>query len=166
MALTVCNLGVRRQTSSDIRPRWRAECAERLAEGDVRCVVFSFGANDTTLEDGAPRVEPDVSVGNLDTMLRECAASGWRVLVVGPPPMADVDQNARTAALDRRFAEVCAAVGVEYVPVFDSLAGDTVWMPEVRAGDGAHSDGGGYRAFADLVRPAWERWIRTAAVVQ
>lgn len=121
--------------------------------------MFSFGVNDTTATDGVPRVDPEESVANLDAVLRECAASGWRVLVVGPPPVADTEQNARTTRLAERFAAVCAAVGVEFVPVFDALAADAVWMRQVRDGDGAHPDSGGYRAFAALVRPAWERWL-------
>ncbi|RVW11671.1 G-D-S-L family lipolytic protein [Prescottella agglutinans] len=166
VTLTMYNLGVRRETSSDIRARWRAECTARIPQGCDGRVVFSFGSNDTTVENGATRVAPDVSVENLAAVLRECAASGWRPLVVGPPPMADVEQNERTARLDRRFADVCASAGVEYVGVFDALVADAVWMEEVRTGDGAHPDSGGYRAFASLVRPGWERWIGTAAAVQ
>ncbi|PTR31530.1 lysophospholipase L1-like esterase [Rhodococcus sp. OK519] len=158
VALTVYNLGVRRQTSSEIRSRWLAECVQRLPEESDGRVVFSFGTNDTTVEHGAPRVDPDVSVQNLVVMLRECAAIGWPVLVVGPPPIGDIEQNARTAELSARFADVCASVGVEYVPVFDALAADAVWMQQVRDGDGAHPDRGGYRALAALVRPVWERW--------
>lgn len=158
MALTAYNLGVRRQTSSDIRDRWRDECAQRLPADVDRRVVFSFGVNDTTVEGDGPRVDSEVSVENLAAMLAECAASGWRALVVGPPPIDDVDQNARTAALDRRFAAVCRSAGVAYVPVLDALVADPVWMQQVRDGDGAHPDSGGYRALAALVRPVWEEW--------
>lgn len=166
VALTTYNLGVRRQTSSDIRARWRPECEARLPEHCDGRVVFSFGSNDTTVEGGAPRVDPETSVANLTGVLNECVAAGWRPMVVGPPPMADADQNARTARLDRRFAEVCAAAGVEYVSVFDALVADAVWMQQVRDGDGAHPGSGGYRAFAALARPTWQRWIRTPQVVQ
>ncbi|WP_430333648.1 GDSL-type esterase/lipase family protein [Rhodococcus sp. ACT016] len=159
VALTAYNLGVRRQTSSDIRARWLAECAPRLPESCDGRVVFSFGVNDTTAEDGAPRVDPDVSVENLEVILREVAQRGWRVLVVGSPPIDDAEQNERTARLDRRFAEVCGSGGVEYVSVFDALVTDAVWMQQVRDGDGAHPDSGGYRAMATLVRPTWERWL-------
>jgi len=54
VALTTYNLGVRRQTSSDIRARWRPECEARLPEDCDGRVVFSFGSNDTTVEGGAP----------------------------------------------------------------------------------------------------------------
>src|SRR5204863_5458617 len=61
LELTAYPLGVRRQTSVEVARRWRDETLPRLAQ-DVDCrVVFAVGANDTTLEDGAARVAPDVS---------------------------------------------------------------------------------------------------------
>jgi acyl-CoA thioesterase-1 len=55
-AVTSYNLGIRWETSADIAARWRDECARRLpAHSDGR-VVFSFGANDTTVEQGRQRL--------------------------------------------------------------------------------------------------------------
>ncbi|WP_067834905.1 GDSL-type esterase/lipase family protein [Nocardia lijiangensis] len=153
------NLGVRRQTSADIAARWQAECAPRLPDGTEARVVFSFGVNDTVHEDDSPRVEPDASAANLTAMLADAAARGWPTLVVAPPPVDDDAHNARTARLDERFAEICAAARVPYVRVHHELRANEVWMREVRAGDGAHPSAGGYDAIAALILPAWRDWL-------
>jgi acyl-CoA thioesterase-1 len=157
--LTRYVLGVRRQTSAEIATRWAAECAPRLTGSWESRLVLSTGVNDTTEEQGAPRLHPDRSVAALGEILAGAAAAGWPLLVVGPPAVAAEDQNERTAALDDRFARVCADHGVPYVPVVRTLAADPVWMHEVAAGDGAHPGAAGYALLADLVHPHWETWL-------
>ncbi|SEO97680.1 GDSL-type esterase/lipase family protein [Trujillonella endophytica] len=160
LPLTRYVLGVRRQTSAEVAARWAAECTPRLAGGawEPR-VVLSVGVNDTAHEDGVPRLAPDRSVAALTGMLDRAAAAGWPVLVVGPPPVADDAHTERTAALDDRFAQVCAEHAVPHVPVVGHLAGNPTWMREVAAGDGAHPGAAGYAALADLVRPHWTAWL-------
>ena len=58
-----------------------------------------------------------------------------------------------------RIIRACADRGVPYVPVVAALAADPVWRSEVAAGDGAHPGAAGYARLAELVRPAWERWL-------
>jgi acyl-CoA thioesterase-1 len=158
--LTRYVLGVRRQTTAQIAERWAGECRIRLEGGPWEPrVVLSTGVNDTTEEDGAPRLAPAESAAALAAMLTGAADAGWPVLVVGPPAVADDAQNQRIAALDRLFAQVCAGHGVPYVSVVAALADDPTWRAEVAAGDGAHPGGAGYAVLADLVRPAWEQWV-------
>ncbi|MFJ6211867.1 GDSL-type esterase/lipase family protein [Streptomyces sp. NPDC092296] len=157
--LTSYNLGVRLQTSRDIRDRWHRECALRLPAGCDARVVFSFGVNDTTWENGGPRVDPADSAAHLAALLRQADESGWRALAVGPPPVADERQNGRTALLDGRFADVCRDAGVGYLSVFDPLLASEVWMAQVRDGDGAHPAGEGYAEYARLVQPHWHGWL-------
>jgi acyl-CoA thioesterase-1 len=160
LPLTRYVLGVRRQTSAEIAARWAAECAPRLAGGEWEPrVVLSTGVNDTTLEDGELRLAPERSAAALAEVLAGAAAAGWPVLVVGPPAVADDAHNARTAALDDRFAEICAEHGVPYVPVVRHLAGNETWMREVTDGDGAHPGAAGYAVLADLVHPTWSTWL-------
>jgi len=62
--ITYYNLGIRRDTSSDIAKRWLQEVSLRLPkEYDAR-VVFSFGLNDTTPENGKTRVDLADSLKN------------------------------------------------------------------------------------------------------
>lgn len=160
LPLTSYVLGVRRQTTAEVAARWAAECRVRLAGGEWESrVVLSTGVNDTTEEDGVPRLSPQRSVAALTDVLTGAAGAGWPVLVVGPPAVADAAQNDRIAALDDRFARACAGHGVPYVPVATALAAHPTWAAEVAAGDGAHPGAGGYAVLAGLVRPHWQRWI-------
>ncbi|WP_040784917.1 DUF459 domain-containing protein [Nocardia pneumoniae] len=157
--LTAYNLGVRRQTSTEILDRWLIECAPRLPEGVDARVVLSFGVNDAMDENGGPRVPPAQSVANLERLLGQAAERRWPVLVVAPPPIADAEHNARTAALDARFAQTCAASGVPYVGVHQPLCDNAVWAAEVRSGDGAHPGAAGYDEIAALIAPPWREWL-------
>jgi lysophospholipase L1-like esterase len=154
--LTSYNLGIRRETSADIAKRWRQEVKPRLPSGCTPFVVFSFGTNDTTLEHGHLRVGESQSVENARGMLR-AAKQLSSVAMIGPPPTADAEQNLRTHGLSHLFAEVARNEAVPFLSVFAQLAEDTIWMSEVRAGDGAHPSAAGYTQLAALVE-AWPSW--------
>lgn len=154
--LTSYNLGVRRETSTDIAKRWQQEVQLRLPSSCKPFVVFSFGINDTTLENGHPRVAESQSVENARGMLRTAKRLS-SVAMIGPPPTADVEQNLRTRRLSSLFAQVAASEGIPFLSVFDQLATDGVWMSEVTAGDGAHPSAAGYAKLAALVE-VWPGW--------
>ncbi len=153
--VTAYNLGVRRDTSEDVRRRLPAETGVRWVAGCDNRLVVSFGVNDTTEVDGAVRVAPERSVANLRAIAGDMAAHGVPLLVVGPPPVADAGQNDRIAALDALFEEAVSP----YVSVFGVLAAERDWMRAVAIGDGAHPGADGYALLAELVLPAWEDWI-------
>jgi lysophospholipase L1-like esterase len=153
--VTAYPLGIRRDTSTDVRDRWEPECTARFPAGSEPRLVIAFGANDATVEDGRRRVAAAVSRANLRHLLAAAHGYGWPTLVVGPPPLADAAHTERIGALDRDLAGVCAAVGVTYVAIFDALVAAPVWRQEVRDGDGAHPSADGYALLADLVEPAW-----------
>src|SRR5687767_2146287 len=88
--LTSYNLGVRRDTSTDIASRWRDECLRRLPTSCDGRIVFSFGVNDTTVEHGATRVSTEQSLINTRKVL-STSVSLYPTLMVGPPPIADAE---------------------------------------------------------------------------
>ena len=114
LPLTAYPLGVRRETSVDVAARWRAEARPRLVAGADCRVVFAVGVNDATVEDGACRVEPDVSVATLAGMLDEAATLRMAALVVGPSPVCDPAQTERLRQLAERFRHACATRGVAF----------------------------------------------------
>jgi acyl-CoA thioesterase-1 len=154
--LTYYNLGIRRDTSRDIANRWLHEARLRLPDGCTPLVVFSFGTNDTTLEDGHVRVPEAQSIANTQQILR-AATQRYAVLLIGPPPIAGVDQNTRIGRLSDILSAVAADEGVPFLSVFEPLRQDAVWMAEVSADDGAHPRAEGYRRLAALVE-AWPQW--------
>jgi len=130
-AFTTYNLGIRLNTSTDVRSRWRRECEPRLP---ADWLVLSFGVNDTTAIPNGTRVEADLSYANLADILDEARALDWPVLVVGPAPIADGEQNARIRELDDRFAKVCAQRGVPHIAVFAPIDRELAWKAEVQEG--------------------------------
>lgn len=100
--VTYYNLGIRRNTSEDILLRWEHECALRLPSSCDGRVVFSCGVNDTVIEGGKVRVRPEESSANIREILR--GAKKYKVLMVGPPPVDEHDQNERIPAISLAFA--------------------------------------------------------------
>jgi lysophospholipase L1-like esterase len=157
--VTAYNLGVRRETSAAVLERWEAEARPRVSpEADCR-LVFSFGANDATVENGSPRVSAADSVAGMSQAIAGAARLALPVLVVGPPPANDDDQQERIVRLSARFAEVAEERGVPYVDVAGRLRASSTWIREAQAGDGAHPGRSGYALLAELVMEPWLAWL-------
>lgn len=154
--LTAYNLGIRRDTSRDVLARWEQECALRFRFDCAKYVMFSFGTNDTKMEEGTQRIAKEESLANFRTVLSR-ANSLYRILVVGPVPVGDTAQNERILDLCSAYATQAADLGIPYLPVAQNLVSMTPWLDEVRANDGSHPGSEGYAALADLVL-AWPQW--------
>ncbi|MFI5778315.1 GDSL-type esterase/lipase family protein [Nocardia sp. NPDC051570] len=157
--VTYYNLGVRAQTSADIAARWESECEQRLPEGIDARVVFSFGINDTLLDEGKVRVPTERSLADLTAILRRAKARRWETMVVAPPPVIDDEQNGRIEKLDAHFTEICEAEDIPYVRIHQPLRHSEIWMREMSAGDGYHPGAAGYEEFAALIVPLWLLWL-------
>lgn len=121
-SVTHYNLGVRRNTSRDILLRWEHECALRLPDTCDCRIVFSCGVNDTVIEDGKLRVETPESCANVRNLLEN--ADRYEVLMVGPPPVSDPEQNERISMLSSVYYETTQGLGVPYVDLFSHLIMD------------------------------------------
>ena len=164
LPITSYNLGVRGETSVQVAARVRQETGPRLSSGADTRVVVSFGANDTTIEDGGRRVEAERSRGALGEILERGAGIGLPVLVVGPAPVDGAEQNRRIQRLSADFGELCAASGVPFVAVIEALLASDVWSKQVADGDGAHPGAAGYEALAQLVLAGgWMDWLRSSS---
>ncbi|MBD2358300.1 lipase [Tolypothrix sp. FACHB-123] len=158
--ITYYNLGVRRETSTELRNRWYREASYRLPKECDGRIVFSFGVNDTTIENGKTRVAVEDSIDNIRNILSQ-AQQLYPVLMVSPPPCTDEAQNQRIANLVQEFALVCQELNIPYLNIFQYLQKSTIWREEARNYDGAHPRAGGYREFAQLVDrwEAWQNWF-------
>jgi lysophospholipase L1-like esterase len=157
---TYYNLGIRRETSTELASRWQAEAERRLPVGCDNRIVFSFGTNDTTIENGKLRVELADSLKNARHIL-STAKCYYRVLMVSPPPTIDCDQHTRVRRLSEHFSTVCQELDIPYLDVFTPLLNSTVWMTEVKAGDGSHPNAAGYTELTQLVQSwtGWSNWF-------
>ncbi|MBC1237445.1 MULTISPECIES: GDSL-type esterase/lipase family protein [Nostoc] len=158
--ITYYNLGIRRDTSSDIAKRWLQEVSLRLPkEYDAR-VVFSFGLNDTTPENGKTRVDLADSLKNAQEILNK-AQQLYPVLMIGPAPYVereDLERRQRNRDLTQNLALICQELNVPYLDVFPILEKSNIWINEARANDGAHPRVGGYTEFAKIVEN-WDAWL-------
>ncbi|PSM48050.1 lipase [Chroococcidiopsis sp. CCALA 051] len=158
--VTYYNLGVRRETSADIKARWLQEVSCRLSPADDGRVVFSFGTNDTTIETDKTRIEFVKSTENTRQIL-QVAKQRFPVLMVGAPPLLDTEQNSRTARLLKQFEQICLTKDIPYLDIFTPLQKSQIWLQEVADYDGAHPRAAGYQEIANSVQnwSGWQSWL-------
>ncbi len=154
--ITHYNLGVRRETSTELSKRWLPEVSYRLPKDCDGRVVFAFGTNDTTIEDGKTRVSFQDSITNLQDIL-SVVKNLYPVLIISPSPIEDDKQNQRSSDLSKEFGKVCCELNIPYLDIFSELIKSDVWMEEVKNYDGAHPRAAGYQLFAEIVQN-WEGW--------
>ena len=158
--ITYYNLGIRRDTSTDIAKRWLQEVSPRLPKEYDGRVIFSFGLNDTTLENGKTRVDFADSIKNAREILSE-AKSLYPVLMVGLATYAkqeDPQRRQRNTDLCKQFALICNELNVPYLNVFPILEKSNIWINEAKANDGVHPRASGYAEFAQIVEN-WDAWL-------
>ncbi|HMN81583.1 MAG TPA: GDSL-type esterase/lipase family protein [Burkholderiaceae bacterium] len=170
--LTVYNLGVRGDTSTDIAARWYAECHARLPAGAPGAVVFAFGVNDASEADGQARVPLEQSLANARRLLMQ-ARTLWPCAWIGPAPIDEARQpltlesgetrwrsNAVIGAYDEAYRRLAAEFGVDYLGLFARLLAADDWVRRCLV-DGLHPDASGYEAMAALIEqwPAFRRLI-------
>ena len=156
--ITYYNLGVRRETSTELSNRWLREVSYRLPQEYDGRVVFSLGVNDTTIENGKTRVSVIESIANIHRILSE-AQKLYPILVISPPPTGDEEQNQRISDLSQEFALVCQELNVLYLDVFSQLINCPIWLQEAKNNDGAHPQTAGYIEFAQIVE-TWDIWLK------
>lgn len=153
--LVTYNLGVAGEASSDVLARWRAETAPRWASSNERRLVVGFGTND--IRQGMTTARSRLNLANI---LDDAATTGIATFVVGPPPSADNELNAKLQVLVDAQADVCARRRVTYVDCFRPLVGHDQWQSDLAAGDGFHPGQAGYGLIAWLVLHAgWQEWL-------
>ncbi|PSB32230.1 lipase [Chlorogloea sp. CCALA 695] len=155
--ITYYNLGVRRETSTQLKERWFREVSYRLPLEQEGRIIFCFGANDTTIENGKTRVAFETSLENTCNILK-VAKQMFPVLMVGTAPVVDLEQNQRIARLSVAFGAICNEINVPYLDIFTPLQASEVWISEAIANDGAHPRAAGYTQLAQLVQN-WQPWL-------
>ncbi len=168
--LTVYNLGVRAQTTAQIRARWRAECADRLPDHLPGRLIFNFGTNDTRVVDDQIALPVAESAANARAMIEEALAWEKPVLWVGQVPVDETNQplesimgitfwfaNERVRQTNEAFKEIAAELGVPFLDLFSVLNGDPTWEEPHKKGDSVHPTTTGYAMMAERIG-AWQAW--------
>jgi len=150
-ALTLCNLGLRGDSSLRVAARWQEETARRQRPGEEMAFVFSFGAADHPQQ--VPLAD---AVAAVRRMLRDASALSGpaRTLFIAPPPSSDPAWAARNRELGQALLGVCKELGVPGFDLYAPLAASDRYMAPLAAGDKIHPDAEGYAEIAGLLR-AW-----------
>lgn len=158
--VTHYNLGIRRETSTELLQRWPAECDRRFPVGCDNRLVFCFGVNDTTLDGGNPRVELAQSIDNTRQILSR-AKEKYSVFMISPAAIPDADQNDRIRQFTKQLLPLCDELEIPFLDIFTPLSRSQIWLQEAAANDGYHPDAAGYTEFAQQVQTsaAWHRWF-------
>ena len=163
---TFYNLGVRGDTSGGIARRFRAELDARRPDGVAPRMVFAFGVNDArTLYPGGPSLLLADETRSYARAIFTGAQALGPVLMVGPPAVADEPSDAHIAERSEQLAELCAELGVPFIPVHAATRADPDYLPALDAGDGYHPGALGYELLAAVVQrhEAWARFTTGAA---
>ena len=146
------------ETTADLAARWWEESRRRYGElgPDVGGrLVLGLGHGDALRGLSVPR-----SRLNLANVLDDAHSRGLPAFVVGPPPAAVPDENARIDELSTTFGDVCHRRDVPYVDTFTPLVTHETWLTDLAAGDGLHPGQAGYGLIAWLVlHGGWYEWL-------
>ncbi len=171
--LSCYNLGVRAETSRDIRARWLAEATPRLPPHSDGRLTFMFGVNDSAhFNDEGQRISRDESLDNARAIMAAAQAMAptlWisptpvrrgGVEIVPGPGVTYQFTRERIAALNSDFKGLAAEIGVPYFDLFSVLDADPEWDRAMAEGDGVHPTAGGYAGVAARIADwdAWRAW--------
>ena len=163
------NLGIRADTSRDIKARWLQECQPRLPDHSKAGLTFMFGLNDVADQSGTQRIETAESLQNARDILGT-AKSRWPVLWLGPTPVREDEPEIRpgeqisyrfymdrVASLNDHFRELARELDIPYFDSLKALANTPEWQDTLAAGDGIHPTASGYRYLATCLEN-WQPW--------
>ena len=160
--LTMYNLGIRGNTSEQIRARFQSEVQARLKDGMPNAIVFSFGVNDTAFLETSPegvqktKVSRERFAENIRALLNEAKKYG-PVVFVGPPAIDEDEHNKRIAVYSADCRNICQEFQIPFFDSFHVLRENKTWRDEVSAGDGFHPSARGYEEFFRLLKD-WSGW--------
>ena len=161
--ITCYNLGVRRDTSTDILARWEHEVNARLKRDEHSGrLVFCFGTNDNVIENGKKRVDTATTLANARSILAR-AKQLWPTVMLGPPWTSVQDVDDGNGVLSRKLRDMCEKIDVPFLALYDGMEGNEVWAREAEAGDGIHPNAGGYDLIAKAVA-GWDKWDKFVRV--
>ena len=155
---TFYNLGVRKQSSRLIAERWETEYLQRKIEEAEDHLVFCFGTVDMAAPNGTPLMSIPDSVGVARTILSNAQKRG-PVLMLCPPPVAEVAHRERLGQLAKAYVELCATMNISCLNLFEKLNHSESFMNDLS--DGVHPGAVGNALVADLLLhcQTMQEWI-------
>jgi acyl-CoA thioesterase I len=144
-------LGIEEDTSLELMLRIADEADKRfLNEGDNRLVIC-LGINDTFAEKIKPQLSTKESIAHMTTVLIDLRKQ-YKILIVGPSPVFDPQQNQRIKRLSGALAELCQKARVGYISLFNALLDDVEYKREVHTIDNLHPGQKGHDKIFEIIK--------------
>ncbi len=142
---TSYNLGVRKDTTTQMQHRWRTEAMLRKIPNIPFKLVFSFGVADVV-----NRVNAAESLAAGIHILTQAKEMG-DVMLIGPTPTGDPEKSREITQLSGMFSSMCEQLAVPFVPTIDAMHDSSVYEHALRDGDGVHPTASGYAKLAEHI---------------
>ncbi|QPK80724.1 lysophospholipase [Schaalia sp. ZJ405] len=156
---TILTLAMPGETTREMASRWQHEVSPRLPADEPRGLVIAVGPADVT--GGVSSSRSRLNIANITD---QASNLGIPCFVVGPPPIAGVDQQS-LKTLSQSCAQVCERRSIPFVDTYAPLISHDQWFEDMaasraRSGDGYTLPGqSGYALLAWLVlHQGWYEW--------
>lgn len=144
-------LGIEEDTSLELMQRIPEEARKRFLAGGDNRLIICLGTNDTFAEKVKPQLSTKESIANLTKVLidhrKEC-----KILIIGPAPVFDPQQNQRIKRLSGALAELCQKARVGYISLFNALLDDVEYKRELHTVDNLHPGQKGHDKIFEIIK--------------
>jgi lysophospholipase L1-like esterase len=165
---TIFNLGISGNKVANILKRFTNETEARAHRDEDFAFIFSIGTNDSSIEDGEPRVELSDYKADLQKLVELAKTCSDKILFVGLFPVEEElttpvpwrenlsYTNERLSLFNVTMKEVASNNNLSYISAFDAFkqkmdAGEKLFA------DGLHPNNEGHELIFKMVQPELDR---------
>ncbi len=143
--LTIHELAVPGETTSEMSGRWQDEVLRRVKTREPSAVVFAVGRHDARRN-----ISHTMTKLNLSTAIDQVTAMGFACIIVGPPPSIP-SENERISELAATVEDAAKRRKTAYVDMFSPLVAHEQWLTDMSTSRDGLPGQAGYGLMAWLV---------------
>lgn len=146
------------ETTSQMSQRWEREALPRFSEHTENRMIVALGTADATVDGTSARARL-----NLANILDRAMQENIQVMVLGPAPVLDQEENSRLEYFNDAYKDVAERRDVTYVDAFNSLRNHDQYRQDLVANQGMLGQAS-YGLLAWLVlNRGWYKWMQLSA---
>jgi len=143
--ISAYNLGVRASSTDHIEARWENEVECRILPDIPTLLIFCMGA-----PDAVKNISLEQTRSSAESILRN-AKDMHPVLFISPPPMIDLEKDARTQNITAELNKICAKLDIPCLDINYPLRDNPAYTKALKESDGVHPNAEGYGIMAEMI---------------